>query len=245
MADRVASPARRKPPTSNPKSRRAPGGATWDCRRRVAKRLTSGFPAARIARGGPPGRRVRQIVVDTRASSTPPGRFAPTRIRPERSAAAVVVAPLSHAQIPANNSLDETKGKFSSLQSIEKSQNVEIIAQSGGIHIVCERCPKHPRSPLRAKRRRHASSRRFLMRGCPANSSPKKPMENLPPCKALKSHKTRKSASSRAGFVSPRISFAINARRASGPGRNSGSARARAARSGSSRNARARRACPK
>jgi hypothetical protein len=64
MADRDVSAARRKPPTSNPKSRRAPGRTTWDCRRRVAKRLTSGFPAARIARGGPPGRRVRQIVVD-------------------------------------------------------------------------------------------------------------------------------------------------------------------------------------
>jgi hypothetical protein len=30
-----------------------------------------------------------------------------------------------------NSSLDETEGKFSSLQSIEKSQNVETIAQPG------------------------------------------------------------------------------------------------------------------
>ena len=244
MADRVASPARRKPPTSNPKSRRAPGGATGDCRRRVAKRLTSGFPAARIARGEPPDRRVRQMLHSRKFGSSEPF-CADANPAPNEAPTPCVVATLPHAQLPANTSLDETKGKLSSLQSIEKSQNVEIIAQSGGIHIVCERCPKHPRSPLRAKRRRHASARRFLMRGCPANSSPKKPMENFPPCKALKSHKTRKSASSRAGFVSPRISFAINARRASGPGRSNGSARARAARSGSSRNARARRACPK
>ena len=42
-----------------------------------------------------------------------------------------VAAPLPHARLLANSSLDETEGKFSSLQSIEKSQNVEIIAQSG------------------------------------------------------------------------------------------------------------------
>ncbi len=248
MADRDVSSARRKPPTSNSKSRRAPGGATLDCRGRVARRLTSGLPAARIARRNPPGRCVRQIVVEmlhSREFGSSEPFCADANRAPSEAPPSCVVAPLPHARLPANTSLDETKGKFSSLQSIEKSQNVEIIAQSGGIHIVCERCPKHPRSPLQAKRRRHASSRRFLMRGCPANSSAKKPMENFPPCKALKSHKTRKSASSRAGLVSPRISFAINARRASGPGRSNGSARARAARSGSSRNARARRACPK
>jgi hypothetical protein len=33
-----------------------------------------------------------------------------------------------HARLPVNSSLDETMRKFSSLQSIEKSQNVEIIA---------------------------------------------------------------------------------------------------------------------
>jgi len=249
MADRVASPARRKPPTSNLKSRRAPGGATWDCRGRVAKKLTNEFPAARIARRNPPGRCVQQIVVEmlhSREFGSSEPFCADANRAPSEAPPPCVVAPLPHARLPANTSLDETKGKFSSLQSIEKSQHVEIIAQSGGIHIVvCERCPKHPRSPLQAKRRGHGSSRRFLMRGCPANSSAKKPMENFPPCKALKSHKTRKSASSRAGLVSPRISLAINARRASGPGRNSGSARARAARSESSRNAPARRACPK
>ena len=41
-----------------------------------------------------------------------------------------LAAPLTRAQRPANSSLDETDGKFSSLQSIEKSQNVEIIAPS-------------------------------------------------------------------------------------------------------------------
>ena len=182
MADRVASPVRRKPPTSNPKPRRAPGGATWDCRRRVVKKLTSGFPAARIARGGPPARRVRQIVVDMLHSREfdPTGAFcADANPAPSEAPPPCAAAPLPHARLPANSSLAE------------------------------------------------------------------EPMENYPPCKALKSHKTRKSASSRAGLVSPRISFAINARRASALARNSGSARARAARSGSSRNARARRACPK
>jgi hypothetical protein len=110
--------------------------------------------------------------------------------------------------------LGETGGKFSSLQSIEKSQNVEIIAQSGGIHIVCERCPKHLRSPLQAKRRRHASSRRLPHARLPGEFVGEETDGKFPPCKALKSHKTRKSASSRAGLVSPRISFVINARRA-------------------------------
>ena len=134
MADRVASPARRRPPTSNPKSRRARGGATWDCRRRGVKKLTSGFPAARIGRGGPPGRRVRQIVVDMLHSREfdPFGPFcADANPAPSEASPPCAVAPLPHARLPMNSSLDETKGKFSSLQSIEKSQNVEIIAQSG------------------------------------------------------------------------------------------------------------------
>jgi hypothetical protein len=165
MADRIASPARRKPPTSNPKSRGAPGGATGDYRRRVAKRLTSGFPAARIARGEPPDRRVRQIVVEMLHSRKfdPSGPFcADANLAPSEAPPPCVVATLPHARLPANTSLDETKGKFSSLQSIEKSQNVEIIAQSGGIHIVCERCSKTftlaAPSEAAAMRRRAASS---------------------------------------------------------------------------------------
>jgi hypothetical protein len=242
MADRVASPARRKPPTSNPKSRHALGGVTWDCRRRVVKKL--GFPAARIARRNPPGRCVRQIVVEMLHSREfgSSGPFcADANLAPSEVPPPCVVAPLPHARLPVNSSLDETEGKFSSLQSIEKSQNVEIIAQSGGIHrrrpitieSIGSACPhpslrgalatkqprgrrcaapgllrfarndglefgslifgrrllfvsdarKHPRSPPRAKRRRHASPRRFLMRGCPANSSPKNRWKILLPAK--------------------------------------------------------------
>ena len=146
MTDRVASLARRKPPTSNLKSRRAPGGATWDCRGRVAKKLTNEFPAARIARRNPPGRCVRQIVVEmlrqivvemlhSREFGSSEPFCADANRAPSEAPPPCVVAPLRHARIPANSSLDETEGKFSSLQSIEKSQNVEIIAQSGGIHI--------------------------------------------------------------------------------------------------------------
>jgi hypothetical protein len=248
MADRVASPARRKPPMSNPKSRRAPGGATWDCRRRVAKKLTNEFPAARIARRNPPGRCVRQIVVEmlqSREFGSSEPFCADANPAPSEAPTPCVVAPFRHAQIPANSSLDETEGKFSSMQSIEKSQNVEIISQSGGIHIVRERRPKTSTLAAPSEAQRRASLRRSLVRSGQRIRRSTKPRGTFPPCKALKSHKTRKSASSRAGFVSPRISFAINVRRASGPGRSNGSARARAARSGSSRNARARRECPK
>ena len=182
MADRVADPVRRKPPTSNPKPRRAPGGATWDCRRRVVKELTSGFPAARIARGGPPARRVRQIVVDMLHSREFDPHRGVSRRResgPERSPAAVRRrAASSCAATGEFVARRRTDGKLSSLQSIEKSQNEKIRVVAWGL-------------------------------------------------------------------VSPRISFAINARPASALARNSGSARARAAPSGSSRNARARRGCPK
>jgi hypothetical protein len=189
-------------------------GLSAASREETDERVAGGAYCARRAAGSPRSTDRRGHVAFARVRRLWPVFCAGANPAPSEAPPPCAVAPLPHARLPANTSLDETKGKFSSLQSIEKSQNVEIIAQSGGIHIVCERCPKHPRSPLRAKRRRHASSRRFLMRGCPANSSPKKPMENFPPCKALKSHKTRKSASSRAGLVSPRISFVINARRA-------------------------------
>ena len=182
MANRVASPVRRKPRASNLKSRRAPGGATWDCRRRVVKKLMSGFPAARIARRNPPGRCVRQIVVEmlhSREFGSSEPFCADANPAPSEAPTPCVVAPLRHAQIPANSSLDETEGKFSSLQSIEKSQNVEIIgAVSNGVRL-------------------------------------------------------------------SRISFVINSRLASALARNSGSGAARAARSGSSRNGPARRACPR
>jgi hypothetical protein len=49
---------------------------------------------------------------------------------PSEAPAPCADAPLPHARLPVNSSLDETEGKFSSLQSIEKSQNVEIIAPS-------------------------------------------------------------------------------------------------------------------
>ena len=253
MADRVASPARRKPPAANPKSRRAPGGATWDCRGRVAKRLTSGLPAARIARGKPPGRCVRQIVVEmlhSREFGSSEPFCADANPAPSEAPTPCVVAPLRHAQIPANSSLDETEGKFSSLQSVEKSQNVEIIAQPGGIHrrrpttikSIGSACPhpslrgalatkqprgrrcvapgllrfarndglefgslifgrrllfvsdarKHPRSPLRAKRSGACVVRRSLVRGGRRIRRSTKRCGNFPPCKALKSHKTRK-----------------------------------------------------
>jgi hypothetical protein len=145
MTDRVARPARRKPPTSNPKSRRAPGGATGDYRRRVAKRLTSGF-RGRVLRAA--GRRIAAFDISSLETlhSRKFDRSGPfcadANLAPSEAPPPCVVATLPHARLPANTSLDETKGKFASLQSIEKSQNVEIIAQSGGIHIVCERCPK-------------------------------------------------------------------------------------------------------
>jgi hypothetical protein len=145
MTDCVATLARRKRPASKPRSRRAPGDANWDCRRRVAKRLTSGFPAARIARGNPPGRCVRQIVVEmlhSREFGSSEPFCADAKPAPSEAPTPCVVAPLGHAQIPANSPLDETMRKFSSLQSVEKSQNGEIIAQLGGIHIVRERRPK-------------------------------------------------------------------------------------------------------
>src|SRR5271170_1989982 len=114
MADRIASPVRRKPPTSNPKLR-APGGGTWDCRRRVAKRLTSGLPAARIARGEPPGRRVRQIVVEMLHSREfdPSGPFCvDANPAPSEAPPPCVVAPLPHARLLATSSLEETEGNF-------------------------------------------------------------------------------------------------------------------------------------
>lgn len=153
MADRVASPGRRKPPASTLKSRRAPGGASWDRRGRVAKKLTSEFPAARIARGDPPDRCVRQSVVEmlpSREFGSSEPFCAEASPAPSEAPTPCVVAPLPHAQLPANSSLDKTMRKFSSPQSVEKSRNVDIIAQSGGIHVVRERRPKT--SPLRAKR---------------------------------------------------------------------------------------------
>jgi len=314
MADRVASPADESPRRQT-RSRRAPGGATWDCRRRGVKKLTSGFPAARIGRGGPPGRRVRQIVVDMLHSREfdPFGPFcADANPAPSEASPPCAVAPLPHARLPMNSSLDETKGKFSSLQSIEKSQNVEIIAQSGGIHIVCERRPKTstlaapseapppcvvaplPHARLLATSSLEETEGKFsslqsieksqnveiisqsdgihiVRERRPKTSTLAAPSEAPPPCvvaplphargpanssldetggkfsslQSIEESQNEKILAVARGFVSPRMGFAINVRRASGPGRNSGSERARAARSGSSRNGRARRACPK
>jgi hypothetical protein len=179
------------------------------------KRLTSGFPAARIARGEPPGRRVRQIVVEMLHSRDfdPSAPFCAGAIpAPSEAPPPCVAAPLPHARLLATSSLEETEGKFSSLQSIEKSQNVEIISQSDGIHIVRERRPKTSTLAAPSEAPPPCVVAPLPHARGPANSSLDETGGKFSSLQSIEESQNEKILAVARGFVSPRISFAINVR---------------------------------
>jgi hypothetical protein len=58
-----------------------------------------------------------------------------TLAAPSEAPPPCVVAPLPHARLPGEFVAEETDGKFSSLQSIEKSQNEKIRVVARGLRL--------------------------------------------------------------------------------------------------------------